>query len=198
MNQGFSLFDMIRDSDFISLSMLSFIGMYGPMTMVTSIWVYRFYKALFGLGVLFCALLQGPAARNRDRMEPGRRWFRIFFHVNMVFCILMPLFLSLYYSYSTDYQPQGRYVLPALVPLCYYVVHGLEKLLLLEPGKLPGFLGRAGRQWAGKHTVPAGSRKKEGIPTAVVITLSALVAFFLLWTVWGYALPYYAANPVAP
>ena len=180
MNQGFSLFDMVRDSDFISLSMLSFIGMYGPMTMVTSIWVYRFYKALFGLGVLFCALLQGPAARSSDRMEPGRRWFRIFFHVNMVFCILMPLFLSLYYSYSTDYQPQGRYLLPALLPLCLYTVRGMEKMCrLILSSLLPG------------------KKRQEILLTAFSLVLCAVIAAMLILTVYGYAFPFYDALPAS-
>ncbi len=210
LNLGYSVWDMLRDTDFVTLTRQSFICSYGAMNITTSIWIYRFYRVLVAGGIL-CSLLI-PIGWTRDAAGildtqaktpsgPGirmRKGLTRFFHGNMAFCIAMPYLLSVIFSYTTDYQPQGRYVLPALVPLCYYVVHGLEKLLLLEPGKLPGFLGRAGRQWAGKHTVPAGSRKKEGIPTAVVITLSALVAFFLLWTVWGYALPYYAANPVAP
>ena len=216
LNLGYSAWDMLRDSDFITLTRQSFICSYGAMNITTSIWIYRFYRVLVAVGVL-CSLLiplrytwkvsgilerkERVCRESRTKTQAGMgagKGLTRFFHGNMVFCIAMPYLLSVIFSYTTDYQPQGRYVLPALVPLCYYVVHGLEKLLLLEPGKLPGFLGRAGRQWAGKHTVPAGSRKKEGIPTAVVITLSALVAFFLLWTVWGYALPYYAANPVAP
>lgn len=40
----------------------------------------------------------------------------------------MPLVLTIYYSYTMDYQAQGRYVLPALVPFMAYVVKGLEKL----------------------------------------------------------------------
>ena len=136
-NQGYSLWDMLKNSDFLNLSILSFIGMYGPMTMVTSIWVYRFYKALFGLGVLFCMLLPLSPARRRAPKRPARRWLHIFFHMNMAFCILMPFILSLVYSYSTDYQPQGRYLLPALLPLCLYAVRGLEKLSCLALSFFP-------------------------------------------------------------
>ena len=48
--------------------------------------------------------------------------------MNMGFCILMPLFLMIYYAYTMDYQHQGRYVLPALVPLMYYSVRGIQRL----------------------------------------------------------------------
>ena len=171
-NQGYSLWDMLRDSDFLTLSVLSFIGMYGPMTMVTSIWVYRFYKALFGLGILSCVLLHGFAGKRIAKRQPGRRWFRVFYHLNMIFCILMPFFLSMIYSYSTDYQPQGRYLLPALLPLCFYTVRGLEKLC----HRLPFFS-------------PKLSRK------CILIFLSALLCVFIVGmlalTIYGYAFPYY-------
>ena len=50
------------------------------------------------------------------------------FHVCMVMCMVLPLVLYLRYCYMTDYQEQGRYLLPALVPAMYYVVKGLERL----------------------------------------------------------------------
>ena len=46
----------------------------------------------------------------------------------MLLCIVMPLILYLRYCYTIDYQEQGRYLLPALVPAMYYVAKGLEKL----------------------------------------------------------------------
>lgn len=173
-SQGYSLWDMLKDSDFITLSVLSFIGIYGPMTMVTSVWVYRFYKALFGLGILFCVLLPRFAGRHNAKRQPGRRWFRIFCHMNMVFCILMPFFLSLIYSYSTDYQPQGRYLLPALLPLCFYTVRGLEKLcrtVLSFFPKLP----------------------RERTLNFVSSLLVIFIVGMLTLTIYGYAFPYYEA-----
>ncbi|HBA48821.1 MAG TPA: hypothetical protein DCZ91_13710 [Lachnospiraceae bacterium] len=173
-SQGYSLWDMLKDSDFITLSVLSFIGMYGPMTMVTSVWVYRFYKALFGLGVLFCVLLPRPAGRHHTKKQAGRRWFRIFYHINMTACILIPVLLSLIYSYTTDYQPQGRYLLPALLPLCFYTVHGLEKLyrtLLAFFPKLP----------------------RERTLIFVSVLLCIFIVGMLALTIYGYAFPYYDA-----
>ena len=49
------------------------------------------------------------------------------FHGCMVLCMVLPLLLYLRYCYATDYQEQGRYLLPALVPAMYYVVKGLER-----------------------------------------------------------------------
>lgn len=98
----------------------------------------------------------------------------------MIFCIFMPLFLSMIYSYSTDYQPQGRYLLPALLPLCYYTVRGLEKLyglirLRIFSAPLP-----------------------ERLLSILSAVLCILMAGMLILTVYGYAFPYYESNPVAP
>ena len=92
----------------------------------------------------------------------------------MLFCILMPFLLSLIYSYSTDYQPQGRYLLPALLPLCFYTVQGLEKLcrlLLSFFPKLP----------------------RERTLTSVSVLLYVFIVGMLALTIYGYAFPYYDA-----
>ena len=46
----------------------------------------------------------------------------------MLFCILMPVILLIRYAYTMDFQNQGRYLLPAVIPLMYYLTRGLEKL----------------------------------------------------------------------
>lgn len=190
-SQGFSILDMIRESNFITLSGMSFIGMYGPMTIATSLWVYRFYKALFFTGILMCILIPGNAAsvpgssflmaELPGQAPPGdrRRWLNIFCHINMTFCIVMPLILSLIYSYATDYQPQGRYLLPALLPLCFYAIRGLEKLWMLS---LP-LLGKMRLpDWTGK---------------LLSLLVCAAIAGLLILTVYGYAFPSYDANPLS-
>jgi hypothetical protein len=89
----------------------------------------------------------------------------------------MPLLLSLVYSYSTDYQPQGRYLLPALLPVCYYTFHGLEKA------------------W---ELCPIASEKKNTVFTCFSVILCGFMILLLMLTVYGYAFPYYEANPIAP
>ena len=73
-------------------------------------------------------------------------WKKVFFHCNMFFCMLMPLVLTIYYAYTMDYQDQGRYVLPALVPFMVYMVKGIEKLAAFRWKKftLPRWVINAG------------------------------------------------------
>ena len=38
------------------------------------------------------------------------------FNWGMLFAAIIPVVLNFYHSYCVDYQPQGRYILPGLVP----------------------------------------------------------------------------------
>lgn len=183
-NQGYSLWEMLTGSDFAALTVLSFIGIYGPMTIVTSLWIYRFYKALFATGLLLCIFLPLLKTAAKRPFLSERRGLRIFFHMNMIFCMAMPLILSLVYSYSTDYQPQGRYCLPSLLPLGFYTVCGLEKACKLNA--------------LAKLRLLSDVQKRERLTTALCILLRLIIAVSLALTVYGYAFPYYNANPIAP
>ena len=186
-SQGYSIPDMLLQSDFINLSTLSFIGIYGPMTITTSLWVYRFYKLLFPAGILLCLVLnpKNTVAKKSfpDTLYRERPAFRIFYHCNMIFCILMPFFLSTYYSYTTDYQPQGRYLLPALIPVCYYCIRGLQKAWLLVSELL-------------QKKKPINATVPDRCFTGFCIFVCIAIVCCLFVTVYGYAFPYYEANPV--
>ena len=43
--------------------------------------------------------------------------------------IMIPVFLFLYYVYYSDNQPQGRYLMPVLYPLMYFVTLGWNNIL---------------------------------------------------------------------
>ena len=235
---GHTIPSMLFQSDFLVLSLNSFICMYGPMVVTTALWIYRFYKFLFLVGILGCALplsrsggcpegisfpgFSGGCGRNgqgnpkgsgssdSSRKTGNRPALNRFFHINMVLCMLIPFILSIIYSYGVDYQPQGRYLMPILIPLCYYCVRGLEKLffLLRLPGlrygapamKTRGPHGNAvpaasGRQSSSDNKStkkPAGKALSDRLPTGLCVGIAALVTAAAFLTVYGYAFPYYA------
>ncbi len=195
-SQGYSIMDMLTGSDFCNLTLLSFISMFGAMAIPTSIWVYRFYKVLFAMGLLCCIFIPLSKTALSPPILPKRRGLRIFYHANMVFCMAMPLILSIVYSYSTDYQPQGRYVLPALVPLCFYIVYGLQKAC-----GLVSCLGQrhpAQKKASRSKIMPPRSVPYSAFCTVFCVLLCLFIVGMLLWTIYGYAFPYYEANPIAP
>jgi 4-amino-4-deoxy-L-arabinose transferase-like glycosyltransferase len=201
LNQGYSIIYMLFNSDFVRLSILSFIGIFGPMTIVSTIWLYRFYKLLFFVG-LAAELVHIPFAGRFRGKKPYRKTcaqfsrLSIFLHMNMIFCIIMPVLLSIWYSYASDYQPQGRYILPALIPICYYCVSGFEKIFWLIEAKLTAKLTA---KPAAK--IPASEAAEDNAPklqttgkkmTAIIYWFIMLCIILLLFiTVYIYAFPCY-------
>lgn len=47
----------------------------------------------------------------------------------MALAAVIPCILLVYYSYCSDFQAQGRYIMPALIPVMYFVTLGYDSLL---------------------------------------------------------------------
>lgn len=145
---GYTIGQMIKETRMLTVMYISFIGEYGSMFIVGSQWMYRFYKVFLAAGAI--GILYGLSARilralRKDRQNRAgfHKWF---FHGNMLMCIVIPVVLLFYYAYTMDYQAQGRYMLPALIPVMYYTVRGIQNLANLKAGKLffPARLVNAG------------------------------------------------------
>ena len=126
-SMGYTVLEMFRERYTLSGLFHSFVAAFGSMSIYGSIWLYRAYKAFFVLGTAGSLLY--VICYKKHRKISGREWF---FHINMLYCIFMPAFLTIYYAYTTDYQNQGRYLLPALLPLMYYMIKGIQKLSELK------------------------------------------------------------------
>lgn len=66
-------------------------------------------------------------------------------------CIIIPVLLSLYYSYFTDFQPQGRYIMPLIVPLMYFIAKGTERFITLFFHKWMVYVMMIPQFWAVLH-----------------------------------------------
>ncbi len=121
-NRGYTVLEMMREGNFVKGAFTSFVAAFGSMTVFASWWIYGAYMAFFAVG-----LISYVALRDKNIGDCG--FHGVFFNVNMVMCIIIPVVLLVYYAYTTDYQYQGRYLLPGLIPLFYYVTTGLRKLL---------------------------------------------------------------------
>lgn len=131
---GYTVWQMISERNTLERVFRSFVAAYGSMAIYSSDWLYLAYKVFFiagSVGVLYYMLDRKYVCKSR-RAFGGKE---IFFHTNMLFCISMPAVLMVYYAYAIDYQDQGRYLLPALMPFMYYIVKGLEKLSSIRFGK---------------------------------------------------------------
>ena len=70
----------------------------------------------------------GNWLQNDTYRASGDAIYGTVLEIVFMYVMVLPLVLYLRYCYMTDYQEQGRYLLPALVPAMYYVAKGLERL----------------------------------------------------------------------
>ncbi len=150
--EGIPLNEMLFDTGYITLLRDSFIAMFGPMLIPTHGLIYIFYKRLW---IIACVLALLPVkaigerlARRSEGLEKGGRnlteevsiWesYRNTGKKDMAaFYVCMTLFgaitigLSIYYSYTWEFQPQGRYILPVLIPFMYLVTIGVQKACIV-------------------------------------------------------------------
>lgn len=86
-SMGYTVFEMFRERYTLSGLFHSFVGAFGSMSIYGSIWLYRAYKVFFAAGIVG-ALLYLIRYKKRRKIS-GREWF---FHINMLYCIFMPVF----------------------------------------------------------------------------------------------------------
>jgi len=102
-----------------------FVGVFGYMEIFLPKWIYIFYLLLFVTGMIGCLMNIKKLFALR---ENGKWRAKGFFHWVMFVAIVIPNLLNLYYSFLVDYQPQGRYSMPMLVPFMYFAAVGLQTI----------------------------------------------------------------------
>ena len=120
-SQGIGLLELFSTHPVIKSLVRSAIALYGSMSIHASDLYYRTYELYLGAGLL-CSLGGLRFIKRTDRR-------RLLFHAAVLLAVLITTALWVYYVYRIDYQAQGRYVLPALIPVCYYVCSGYERLV---------------------------------------------------------------------
>lgn len=124
-NTGYSLFYMLFQTDFMELITNSFIATFGPMSIVTFQHIYTMFKWLFLFGFIGLFIPQKTPC-SLSGYEKNRK---LFLQGNMIVSIIIPIILCIYYSYTSDFQPQGRYILIMIVPFGYFFTLGITKWL---------------------------------------------------------------------
>lgn len=119
--RGLTILTMIKEKGFFDTLFISSIGAFGSLSITGRGFIYHFYKL-----VIFSAIGCGIVNlffKDKIPNKMGR------FCVNMLVCAILPLAILIYYAYTVDYQAQGRYIMPALIPLAMFIVKGYERFL---------------------------------------------------------------------
>lgn len=129
-NQGGSFFSMLRDRDWFRYTLQSFFGFFGYMSVEVSRKLIGVYELLMAA----CGAAGGCFLwHKKERYRYGR-----LLTAALLLVMVIPLGLSLWSSYSRDYQAQGRYLLSALPAAAFFVSCGHENLLVRCPKKWRG------------------------------------------------------------
>ena len=114
---GLSFHQMLYEYGWIRLSFQSLLGTFGYMCYPMRWIIYDFYKIFFYLGIFLIIYLH-------RFVRSGKR-----FILGLLFTMFVPVILSSYYSYYSDYQAQGRYLISMLPGLVIIVLLGYDALL---------------------------------------------------------------------
>jgi hypothetical protein len=146
VGRGWTLWQMLFRHGWILVTAKSSIGVFGYMNVHMPAPTYFVYGAIVVLGVLLGLVpaitrlivnrrthLSGPDVSDRvdgSLTLPGfTPWGRRLLETVLLLAIPIPVALSMYNSYTQDYQPQGRYTLPMLLAVAYFVAKGFQRFL---------------------------------------------------------------------
>lgn len=151
-NQKMALETMLFGKKWIKTSLDSFIGLFGYMNVRMSESIYKIYGSVFIFGFIGIAFdkiykliknivnkIKSKNISNKSKTENEEKSLKkienkkknrekILFNLIMLLCGIIPIMLSIYYSYFNDFQPQGRYMMPMIIPLMYFVTKGFEEI----------------------------------------------------------------------
>lgn len=130
--QGIGFFDMLfAPYEWVQTTFMSFIGMFGYMQFACPTYVYKVVFVFFAIGAV--GLLISGVIAIKEKLKPQ---FEIaMFYISLVLCSIFTIGLSLYNSYFSDFQPQGRYCYPMYIALMLIIAKGYEHIIKLIPNK---------------------------------------------------------------
>lgn len=120
--EGLSIWFMLFQDKWLASTMGSFIARFGYSDIYIAGWMYQVIAAIVIVG--FLALVFNTKKVWFSKEEKGR----VLLHWMFVLVSVITILISMYYSYTSDYQPQGRYCLPMVTPFMYFVVYGIQQI----------------------------------------------------------------------
>jgi len=148
---GVPLMEMVFGTDYFTLVWKSFIAMFGPMLIPTHHYIYMAFRDLF-----FVAVIGLLIPKKSSVLTWTNKYSKWLMHGIMALAIVIPVILALSYSYGYDFQPQGRYYLPMVVPFMYFLAMGFEKIVDVVEwcvGKFFGIISKDQERTAFKNRI---------------------------------------------
>lgn len=136
--RGENLMQMLFLDRWIVFTTRSFIGVFGNMNVIFQKPYYISYILIYCIGIL------GLCIGYIEKLFKEKKLFNFnILQIIFVLNIIIPIMLSLYYSFFSDFQPQGRYIMPILIPTMYFIAKGIEYILgkIVKEKRLKFYIG---------------------------------------------------------
>jgi hypothetical protein len=135
-----SVMAMVLGRWWLILTVASFIGMFGYAAQQLPLPSYVTYLGVWLVAGVSCLAMvarwlyglvtRRPTEPRAPTVLPGiSGGRRVLLYGCFLVSMAIPWALSLYRSWTQDFQPQGRYVMPMLIPFTFFVVWGLESVV---------------------------------------------------------------------
>jgi hypothetical protein len=118
-NQSRTVLDMLLHTQWITGTIASFFAVFGYKNIRVSNIFYVIYSLM---------ILIGLAAGIKTMIADKEKRYDKILMANGIAVILIPIILSIRYSYAYDYQSQGRYVMPGLPVIMLFSAIGFERI----------------------------------------------------------------------
>lgn len=107
LKEGMSLFEMLFDNEWIKSTYYSLIGVFSHMSILLDEYIYIIILAVFCLSIIGCLI--GVNKNIFSKMN-------IIYIFSCIIVVFVPVILSIYRSYTFDFQAQGRYII-TIIPV---------------------------------------------------------------------------------
>ncbi len=115
---GIGIIQMLQVTPWIWTTFTSTLGVFGYMNINLQEWVYKVYEIMIITGLLGFII---SLFLRRDRT--AKEWLVI---IGLFFSGLFAILISIYYSWSSDYQAQGRYIIASLPGIFLAITTGFN------------------------------------------------------------------------
>ena len=125
---GVSLVGMLRNTTWLKVTLESLIGTFGYLNIRLPERIYQIYNIIFLVGILSSSLVLFCRKEKPT-------WNQVFLILAMAGAALSSFAISVYFSWSWDYQAQGRYIITTLPFVMLMICGGYDKLAeVVVPG----------------------------------------------------------------
>ena len=119
-----SIIRMMLDSNSMVTTLKSTVSLFGYMSVTPKVGYYIFYLLFFYTGILFKIVLTKINLDNTTKLKK-------IFDILMLLGVILTICLSIYRSATTDFQPQGRYILTIFPIIVIWWIEGINKFSIL-------------------------------------------------------------------